>query len=131
MHVAIANCKRCGRIFNRVRRDICPACITEEDELFVLVRNYLREHRDASMQDVMESTEIEMETLVQMIQDGRIILTDNPNMGYACERCGDFTQSGRLCGKCSKELANSLSVASTEMKDKLKRQKRRGGYFSK
>lgn len=131
--MAIANCKRCGRIFNRVRRDICTSCIAEEDKMFILVRDYLREHRDAYMQDVIEGTGVDMDVLIQMIQDGRIILTDNPNMNYACERCGGATQSGRFCGKCTKELANSFATAGAQMKSKLANQKAgdRGGYYSR
>jgi flagellar operon protein (TIGR03826 family) len=130
--VAIANCKRCGRIYNRVRRDICPACIEEEDKIFVKVRNFLREHKNAYMDDVIEGTGVDMETLIQMIQDGRVILSNNPNMGYACERCGGITRSGRFCAKCTTELARTLAGASAEMKKKtLEQQQRRGGYYSR
>ncbi len=127
--MAIANCKRCGRIYNRVRRDICPSCIEEEDKIFLKVRDFLREHKNAYMEDVIQGTEVDMDTLIQMIQDGRVILTDNPNMGYACERCGGMTRSGRFCPKCSKELANSLNAASAEMKSKAAEKRRNGGYY--
>lgn len=127
----IANCKRCGRIYNRVRRDICPNCIEEEDQLYLKVREFLRENRDASLEEVVKATEIPMQTLIQMIQDGRIMLRDNPNMAYPCERCGSLTQSGRYCMKCTKEIANSLSQAGTQMRDKLIADKKAGrGYYS-
>jgi flagellar operon protein (TIGR03826 family) len=129
--MAIANCKRCGRIYNRIRRDICPACIAEEDEIFIKVRDFLREHKNAYMDEVIEGTDVETETLIQMIQDGRVILADNPNMGYACERCGGMTRSGRLCAKCSTELARSLAHASADLKKKSAEQKHKGGYYSK
>ena len=28
----IANCKRCGQLFNKVVRDLCPTCIAEQQE---------------------------------------------------------------------------------------------------
>ncbi len=130
--MSISNCKRCGRIFNRVRRDICPACVADEDKLFIKIREYLRKNRSAFIQDVVDATGIDMEVLIEMIQDGRIILSDNPNMGYGCERCGGFTQSGRLCARCSAELAGNLTNASDKLKARANHDKgRQGGYYSK
>ncbi len=128
--MTVANCKRCGRIFNRVRRDICPACITDEDKVFIKVRDYLREHKNAFMKDVVEGAEVDMDMLIQMIQNGRIILVDNPNIGYECERCGGFTQSGRFCANCTSELASSLTDASEKLKLKS-RNKNERKYFSR
>jgi predicted amidophosphoribosyltransferase len=107
--MAISNCKRCDRIFSKVRRDICSECIAEEDKAFQSVRDFLRLHRDASMS---------VEFIISMIQDGRLILRDNPNFSYSCERCGKPTQTGRYCGHCTKELSSALSGAAAELRQK-------------
>lgn len=127
----IANCKRCGRMFNRVRRDICPSCVAEEENMFQAVRKYLRDHRNASMSELVEATEIPMEFIVEMIRDGRIILRDNPNLTYECERCGQPTQSGRYCAKCTQELAAGLSGAATEVRKHKDDSRKNSGYYSK
>lgn len=126
----IANCKRCGRIFNQVRRNICPACIAEEDKAFETVRAYLRKNRDATMLQVTEDTGVPSEFIIDMIRDGRLILRDNPNLNYPCERCGNPTQAGRYCASCTKELSASLSTASAELRQKMQ-EKKGHGYYSK
>jgi flagellar operon protein (TIGR03826 family) len=129
--VPIANCRRCGRIFNQVRRNICPACVAEEDKAFEVVRAYLRQHRDATMAEVTDATEVPVDMIIDMIRDGRLILRDNPNMNYPCERCGKPTQAGRYCAACSKELSASLAAASAELRQKAKADKESKGYYSR
>lgn len=129
--VPIANCKRCGRIFNRVRRDICMNCIQEEDKLIGVIRGYLKQHRDATIVNVMEDTGIEYATIVQMIREGRLLLRDNPNMTYPCERCENPTSSGRLCAKCAHELAQGLEGATEAIKEKSKQTEQGKGFFSR
>ncbi|WP_083430659.1 TIGR03826 family flagellar region protein [Alicyclobacillus macrosporangiidus] len=131
MGVPIANCKRCGRLFNRVRRDICPACVAEEDKAFETVRQYLREHRDATMAEVSEETGVGVDLIIAMIQDGRLMLRDNPNLHYPCERCGQPTRAGRYCPRCTKELSASLSAAARDLRKKAQEMERGQGYYSR
>lgn len=130
--MAIANCKRCGKIYNRVRRDICPACIVEEDQAFALVRAYLHDHRDATMEEVVEATDVSTELIISMIRDGRLILRDNPNLMYACENCGRPTQVGRFCSDCTRDLSSALQKAGDGLRNRLSEKKEnQGGYFSR
>lgn len=131
--VTIMNCKRCGRMFNRIRRDICPSCIEEEEVAFQTVRKYLREHRNASMPEVVGETGVSLDLVVEMIRDGRLILRDNPNLTYECERCGKPTQSGRYCAACTQELVAGLGGAAADLKKQQQQPKtnERGGYYSK
>jgi len=108
MTVAIANCRRCGKLFNRVGRDICRECIKDEDEKLETIRAYLRQHPLANIYEVANGTDVSYDEIVQFIRDGRLLLRNNPNMVYPCERCGTPTQSGRLCANCAKEMAREL-----------------------
>lgn len=130
--MTVANCKRCGRIYNRIRRDICVNCIADEDTAFQTVRKYLRGHRDATMENVVAGTGVELDLIVDMIRDGRIILRDNPNLTYECDRCSKPTQSGRYCTRCTQELTANLSGAAEEVrKARGAESKGRSRYFSK
>ncbi|MBX5436708.1 MAG: hypothetical protein IRZ33_05760 [Alicyclobacillaceae bacterium] len=120
----IANCARCGRIYTRVRRDICPKCVAEEDRAFTLVRSYLSEHRNADMAELTEATGVDASLVVALIQNGRLILRNNPNLSYPCERCGEPTQSGRFCRRCAKELSLALSAASAQLRTRAARPQR-------
>jgi flagellar operon protein (TIGR03826 family) len=131
----IANCKRCGRIFNRVRRDICPVCVAEEDQAFEKVRAYLRQHRYASLPETSEATGVDIDLITEMIKSGRLILRDNPNFTYACERCGAPTQVGRYCQACSTELSRMYARARDELQgeqpDAEERRRLEGRYYSR
>lgn len=127
----IANCKRCGRIYNRISRDICPACIKQEDEMLIEIRRYLKQHSEASITDVSEGTGVEYTILVEMIRDGRLMIHNHPNLKYPCERCGMPTQSGRLCAKCAKELAQELKGVRAQLVEKNGNEKLGKGYYSR
>lgn len=130
--MAIANCKRCGRMYNKVGRDVCTECIREEDELLKEIRLFLRQHPRANIYEVAENTRVEELVIIEFIRDGRLLLRDNPNMGYACERCGKQTMSGRFCSACTAELAQSLGHASEKLREKNRQEDRpTGGFFSR
>ncbi len=128
--VPIANCKRCNRIFNKGRRDICPQCVVEEDAAFRTVKAYLKDHRDATLGEVTTNTGVDVELLVDMIRNGRLLLRDNPNLTYPCERCGQPTHAGRYCPSCAAELASALSGAQEELVRKVKEAAHNDGYYS-
>ncbi|SIS50877.1 flagellar operon protein TIGR03826 [Alicyclobacillus vulcanalis] len=106
--MAIANCRRCGKLYNRVGRDICPDCMKQEDEHLTAIRAYLRQHPLANIYEVSNGTGVPYDEIVQFLRDGRLLLRNNPNMVYPCDRCGTPTQSGRLCANCAKEMAREL-----------------------
>lgn len=126
--MAIVNCKRCGRIYNKVRRDICQACMAQEDEWFAKVKAYLHDHPGAMLPQISEATEIDATYIIDMIRNGRLMLSDYPNLFYECERCGNPTKSGRFCASCSKELTEGLSRAGQSAVGKKTDPK---GYYSR
>lgn len=127
--MAIANCRRCGRLFNRVGRDICPDCVKDEDDKLATIRAYLRQHPLANIYEVANGTDVTYEEIVEFIRDGRLVLRNNPNMVYPCERCGTPTQAGRLCTNCAKEMAEELERA-REGHRKTSAE-RPGGFYSR
>jgi len=130
--MAVTNCRRCGAIFNRIGRDICPKCVRAEDEAYKAIREYLRKNKDVFLSDLAEGTGVPEEWIVDMIRDGRLILRDHPNLFATCENCGEPIQSGRFCAKCSNKLNETFASAAQEMQQKaaLEKQKR-VGYFSR
>ncbi len=107
----IANCARCGRFFDRTIRDICKTCIEEEAEFINIIRAYLKENKMATITDVVRDTDIDLEIVLDLIEDGFIVLVDNPNINFECSRCGLPTQDGRICAHCRDELVRELANA--------------------
>lgn len=83
------------------------------------------------MGEVTEETEVEFEVIVGLIQDGRLILRDNPNFNYPCARCGEPTQAGRYCADCTKELTQELTVARTQIQKNAQDSVKSSGFFTK
>ncbi len=67
--MAVANCKRCGQMFHRTNRAICPDCVAEEDEAFQIVRAYLKQHREANMQQLVDETGVDEEFIIDMLHE--------------------------------------------------------------
>ncbi|WP_018132176.1 TIGR03826 family flagellar region protein [Effusibacillus pohliae] len=107
--MGLMNCKTCGRLFQRVSRDICPHCVRQEEEDFLKVSRFLREQPGATPQQVHEATDVALKTIYQFIREGRLIAANFPNMTYPCERCGLPISVGRFCAACADELKAQLS----------------------
>lgn len=129
--MAVTNCRRCGKLFNRVGRGICPSCVKEDDEAYKAVREYLRHHKDVYLTELAEATEVPEEWVVEMVHDGRLILTGYPNLFTTCENCGAQIQSGRFCKDCSDKLNEAFTTAAEDIRQKAQEEKRRdrGGYY--
>lgn len=47
--MALAKCKRCKNLFNKiVDKDICPACMEKEEEEFQKVKDFLKRYPEKS-----------------------------------------------------------------------------------
>ena len=109
MGLTMSNCPYCGRVFVRTFHNICQHCINEIEEQYQLVRDYLREHRTATITELSEETGVPVKQITKFIREGRLSLKDNPNMSYPCESCGILIREGNLCGSCRQKLAKKLN----------------------
>ena len=125
--MSLANCSRCGRVFTVVKggRDICPACVKEEDEHYLKVFHYLSERPAATAQEIAQATEIDIKEILRFVREKRLRLVQI-DTGLNCESCGIPITQGRFCEKCLQSLA-------TELKNDLDktRQQRKADISSK
>lgn len=105
------NCKKCGRVFASFGDKICPECKAAEDELFVTVKEYIYDHPHASIKEIAEETQVEEDTILRFLREGRIEVADDSLSTLTCEKCGAPVKSGRYCPECAKKLANSMNAA--------------------
>lgn len=125
--MALANCERCGQLFNRVTRNICPNCIREEEKLFDDVKDYIRTHEAATVSEVADATQVSEERVLHYLREGRLELSGT--LTYACESCGKPIRSGRFCSECKQELGSDMSDAARALKQQLT-SKNSMGYYS-
>ncbi|WP_096156596.1 TIGR03826 family flagellar region protein [Bacillus sp. FJAT-45066] len=113
----VENCPNCGAIFvKNAFREVCTECAKAEEKIFDEVYKFIRKraNRTATMEQVVEATGATESLLVKFIKKGRISLAQFPNLGYPCDRCGEFTRTGRLCVNCSSVIQTDLAQAERE-----------------
>jgi flagellar operon protein (TIGR03826 family) len=112
----IANCKECGALFNQILHNICPACVQEEQKRFEIVQKYLKENRYATIVDIVRHTQILIEEVTIMIERGKLMLVDFPNLSIECKGCGLPTQEGVYCNECKNDLIMELADATENVR---------------
>jgi flagellar operon protein (TIGR03826 family) len=130
----LLNCPTCNAIFVKNRfRDVCEKCYREEEKAYETVYQFLRkrENRAATMSQVVEATGVEEDLLYKFIRKGRLKLTQFPNLGYPCDRCGKLIREGRVCETCANDIKNELEIfESNKMRQLELNQKHIRTYYS-
>ncbi len=128
----VINCPSCGNLMVRNKfRDVCESCWKEEEKLFDIVYKFIRirENRAATIPQVVEATGVEEELLLKFIKAGRLKLTQFPNLGYPCDKCGTIIRTGKLCNSCAQELRDALNIHLKEEERKEDLKKREKGTY--
>lgn len=111
MALKIDYCPRCGKIFAKGIKDICPACVKIVEEEYERCVAYLRENKGANIQELSEATDVSIKQITKFIREGRISLLDAPNLMYPCEVCGILIREGVMCDRCRNRLKTDLKNA--------------------
>ncbi|MCD8500924.1 MAG: hypothetical protein LRY71_03650 [Bacillaceae bacterium] len=112
----IDNCPRCGKIFVKALRDVCEACFKQEEKDYQTVYNFIRkkENRMSTVSEVEEETGIEERIITKFIRQGRIHISNFPNLAYPCESCGTSIREGRICPACKGNITGGLARLESE-----------------
>lgn len=105
------NCPRCGKLFAKNFRDVCPVCIREIDKEYELCANYLREHKGAIISELSDQTGVSIKQITKFIREGRISMMNAPNLSYPCESCGVLIRENHLCDACRARLTKDTRRA--------------------
>jgi ribosomal protein L37E len=86
----IMNCKRCGRVFQYKGKLICDICVTQDDEDYKIIRDYIHNHSNATPIEISEHTQVELKTITRFLREGRLEAEgiDAADSGLQCEKCG-------------------------------------------
>lgn len=118
--MALTNCTRCNKLFNRLKNPLCPTCIEKEEEEFNLVRDALHEKPNQTVEELAEETGVSEKAILRFLKDGRIA-SDAMSVDVKCGRCGGpaISLTTRLCEKCAAELAKQAAQASAKAAQKM------------
>ncbi|MFY9176866.1 MAG: hypothetical protein WBI74_02020 [Caldicoprobacterales bacterium] len=103
----IRNCKRCDRIYQYRGSKYCPQCTIELDEIFIKVRDYIYDNKNATVLDVSQALGVEEDIILEFLKQGRLELS-SPGLDYLCERCERPITTGRFCSDCIRELDSEM-----------------------
>jgi flagellar operon protein (TIGR03826 family) len=104
----ISNCTRCGSIFSRVNKPICPKCLEKEEKDFEKAVEWLRENPGCGIQELSEATGVERQDILRWIRENRIVMTNTSEL-VKCKKCGAPISSGNFCDQCKSELSNEVT----------------------
>lgn len=130
----LSNCPECGEIYIKSKfRDVCEKCWREEEAAYDTVYKYMRkrENRAATMLQVVEATGVSEALILKFIKNGKLQITQFPNLGYPCDKCGKIIRTGKLCESCASEILNDLKNHEREEEFKQKISSHKATYFTK
>ena len=113
----LANCPKCNGLFVQTQfKTVCDNCFKEEEKAYETVYQFLRkrENRKAELDVVVEATGVSKELILKFIRQGRIMLSNFPNLGYPCEKCGKTIREERLCNDCKNDIHKQLNQIEQE-----------------
>lgn len=107
----LRDCPTCGDFFNYTGvREVCGKCAMDEEAMYEVVYRFLRrrENRAASIEQIVEKTDVTETLLHKWVRRGRLQPAMFPNLGYPCDNCGKLTTKGKLCVVCTETIEKDL-----------------------
>ncbi len=124
----LANCSRCGRVYTLVPggRDLCPACIKEEDDNYLKIFHYLSTRPSATAQEIAQATEVDIKEIYRYVRENRLRLVQG-DTGLRCESCGMPVSQGKMCENCTKNLSKEIQSDIEKFKQNKPKEASQGG----
>ena len=103
------NCARCGKLFNRLSRPICPDCAREEERQADVVMEFLKDNPNATIEEISESTGVDSQIILRLIRDNRLRATGAYSVPRNCKACGAPIDAGQYCGHCLRKFGQAFA----------------------
>ncbi len=104
----LKNCIRCGRVFAYIGNSLCPDCIQQDEEEFILVKEYIYEHPKARLHVIEQETGVSQAKILRFVREGRLEAEGNEDLLVTCERCHTPISEGRFCLNCINDLTKGM-----------------------
>jgi len=101
------NCRRCKRLFPRLREPICSICIQADEDLFTAVKDFLRENPKTLIAEVSSETGASAKKILGWLREGRLEIVGGE---LKCKSCGEDIKTGLLCEPCQTKLNLDLDA---------------------
>ena len=111
----LANCKKCGKLFKKVLRDICDVCAALECHELILIMRFLRENADqeVTLKQLQAETNIPMDHIEEYYFSGQLT-NAGARIIAECKLCGSeitsMNRKGYFCNKCSDKIQEEFGL---------------------
>jgi flagellar operon protein (TIGR03826 family) len=107
--MSLANCSRCGKVFAFFAgsRDVCQACIKEEDDNYLKIFHYLSTRPAATASEIAQATEVDIKEIYRYVRENRLRLI-KVDTTFSCESCGIPISQGKICDNCRQKLSQEM-----------------------
>lgn len=106
----IKQCSRCRQLFQSLGSDVCPDCAQEIDQQFLVVKDFLYDHPDAKIMEIVQGTNVDEKLVLNFLREGRLSVSQPEDM-LTCIECGEPITTGRYCARCQEKLEGLLKSA--------------------
>lgn len=131
----LTNCTKCGAVFSRINKPICPECIRKEEADFEKAVEWLRDNPKRTVQSLSEATGIEKRDILRWIREKRIVMMDSSG-SVTCKKCGAPISAGNFCDHCKLGLTQEVNehLKAIEQENRLRqplegKEKRKGFHY--
>ena len=132
--MTIIQCRMCRKPFHSIGSKICPECLKQIDKDFMVVRDYIYDNRNSSIEKTSKETGVAKSVILYLLKEGRLTL-DNPDSEglLKCDICRKPIDTGRMCRDCKDSLSSSMNknIESNKPAEPVKKDVRAGKYQAK
>ena len=101
----VANCTKCGKIFQRTNSPFCPTCFQDSVSNVSQVYRYIQSRPEAVIDDVASALGVPVKEIEQMIIEGKLG-TAAGHLKSHCHNCETLmvASRGRFCTVCADKM---------------------------
>lgn len=126
--MTLANCEVCNRLFAQTVSPMCPDCAKKEEDDFERVSHYLRENRQATINEIVDALEVPKGLILKFLRMGR--LEQRESLSYPCEGCSTLITKGNYCEICQVKKQLIMDQVSSGLK-RTNSKSSNGSYYSR
>jgi len=105
----VVNCPRCGKVFNKVRGPLCPACEKKDEQAFQMVREFAEENKNCTISELSKGSGVSEKKIMRYIREGRLEITGGMHGEVRCKICGRPISKGNYCDSCIIDISQNIS----------------------
>lgn len=112
----LGNCKRCGKLFQKMSSPLCLECREHEDDVLRRAKDLLYREPNLGIIELAEKLGEPLEQVEKFMRDGRLMLKRGSSVELRCELCGKPVAEGKRCPACALRIRRIADQIAMEKK---------------